>query len=61
MRETGEQLGEKKPVALRTVWPDELDFSRWLAENMDVLNDQLGWDLDQTSVQQELQKGTPAR
>ena len=52
-----EQLGEKKQVALRTVWPDELDFSRWLAKNIDILNDQLLWDLDRASVQQEVQRG----
>lgn len=52
-----EQLGEKRQVALRTVWPDELDFSRWLAENINTLNDQLEWDLDPTSVQQEVPRG----
>ena len=57
MPESGEPLGEQRPVALRTVWPDELAFSRWLAENIDILNDQLGWDLDQTSVQQEVPRG----
>lgn len=56
MAESGE-LGEIQQVDLRTVWPHELDFSGWLKQNMDYLNDQVNWDLDPDSVRQEVTKG----
>ena len=52
-----EELGEMQRVDLRTVWPHELDFSRWLKENVDYLNEQVTWDLDPDSVRQEVTKG----
>ena len=51
------ELGEMKRVGLRTVWPHELDFSRWLKQNIDYLNEQVNWDLDPDSVCQEVTKG----
>ena len=58
MTESGETLGEKKRVDLRTVWPHELDFSRWLAENIETLNEQVIWEIDSESVQQEVPMGS---
>ena len=58
MTKIGESLGEKKDVALRTVWPIELDFSRWLAGNIEILNDQLLWQIDPDSVTQEVSRGS---
>ena len=57
MTEQGEPLGEKKPVELRTVWPNELDFSAWLGKNLDVLADELCWELDPKTVQREVIRG----
>ena len=57
MTERAEPLGEKKSVDLRTVWPKELDFSRWLRANIKVLADELCWEIDPESVQQEVTKG----
>ena len=57
MPEPGEQLGEMERVGLGTVWPRELDFSGWLARNIDLLNEQVNWDLDPDSVRQEVTKG----
>ena len=51
------ELGEMQRVGLRTVWPHELDFSRWLTQNVDYLNEQVNWDLDPDSVCQEVIKG----
>ena len=57
MTERGEPLGEKKSVDLRTVWPNELDFSAWLGKNLDVLADELCWEIDAKSVETEVAKG----
>ena len=56
MIKLGESLDEKEDVALRTVWPIELDFSRWLARNIEILNDQLLWQIDPDSVTQEVSR-----
>ena len=56
MAESGE-LGEMRRVGLRTVWPHELDFSLWLRQNIDYLNEQVSWDLDPDSVCQEVSLG----
>ncbi|MDE0600603.1 MAG: hypothetical protein OXI56_02270, partial [bacterium] len=56
MAELGE-LGEMRRVGLRTVWPHELDFSLWLRQNIDYLNEQVHWDLDPDSVRQEVSLG----
>ena len=58
MAEAGGRLGEKKTVDLREVWPKELDFSGWLAKHIEILNEQLRWDLDAASVQQEVSAGS---
>ncbi len=58
MTESGETLGEKKRVDLRTVWPHELDFSRWLAENIETLNEQVIWEIDPESARQEVPMGS---
>ena len=58
MTESGETLGEKKRVDLRTVWPHELDFSRWLAENIETLTEQVIWEIDSESVRQEVPMGS---
>ncbi len=47
---------DPRPQPGNQLRPNELDFSRWLTGNIDILSDQLGWDLDQTSVQQEVQR-----
>ena len=46
----------KGNVSLGLKWRDEPDFSDWLAENLDVLNEQvkLVWDIDTASVQREV-------
>ena len=51
------ELGKMQRVDLRTVWPHELDFSGWLKQNIDYLNEQVNWDLDPDSVCQEVTKG----
>ena len=40
---TAEELGEMQRVGLGTVWPRELDFSRWLAGHIDLLDEQVNW------------------
>ncbi|MCX7622048.1 MAG: DUF4268 domain-containing protein [Acidimicrobiales bacterium] len=45
-------------VPLREVWPHEAhNFTTWLAQNLDVLNDDLGIDLDNSTVQREVSAG----
>lgn len=56
MAEWGE-LGEMRRVDLRTVCPHELDFSGWLKDNIDYLNEQVNWALDPDPVRQEVTKG----
>ena len=44
---TSAQLGRLKIVEPRTVWPHEAhNFTPWLLQNVDVLNELLGMDLD---------------
>lgn len=41
------RFGILKKVSLRTLWPHEaLDFTPWLAKNLDVLSEKLGMDLE---------------
>ena len=41
-----EKLGEIKRIEVRQVWPDEArDFTPWLAENLSLLNEELGLEL----------------
>lgn len=50
-------IGKIKRVPLRTVWKHEAhDFTTWLEENIDVLNDELGLNL--VSVDREQNAGT---
>ncbi len=35
------------------LWRNELDFSDWLAENIEVLNEQVVWEIDATTVHRE--------
>lgn len=45
-------------VPLRTVWPrEQQDFSRWLVENIDFLNEQLPFDVDPESLRPEQAAG----
>jgi hypothetical protein len=49
-------IGRLQRVDLREVWPHEaLDFTRWLYENIEVLNEVIGMDL--TSVRKEQSAG----
>ncbi len=50
-------LGKIEKCDLRDVWPLELDFSRWLASNIKALDEQVRWNIDPTSVRQEVTKG----
>ena len=51
------ELGAMQRVDLGTVWHHELDFSGWLARHIDLLDEQVNWDLDTDSVRQEVTKG----
>lgn len=45
-------------VPLRSVWPrEQQDFSRWLVENIDFLNEQLPFDVDPESLRPEQAAG----
>lgn len=57
MTKIHESLGVRERVALRTVWPNELDFSRWLATNIEILDEHLACEIDPESVQQEVSAG----
>lgn len=48
------EFGSIQNVDLGEVWPHELDFSRWLAENIEVLDEQVVFDIDPKSVRQEV-------
>jgi hypothetical protein len=51
-----DMIGKLEPAELRELWKNEaLDFTSWLAENLDVLKDQLGLDL--SIVEQEKSVG----
>ena len=43
---------------LRQLFPHELDFSRWLADNIQVLKDLVCFDIDQYTVSQEVTSGS---
>ncbi len=46
-------VGRLRRVALREVWPHEaLDFTKWLGENLDVLNEVLGLNLQNPESEQ---------
>ncbi|MCO5199873.1 MAG: DUF4268 domain-containing protein, partial [Anaerolineae bacterium] len=46
-------IGKLQRVSLRTVWPHEaLDFTPWLQDNLDVLNEALGLNLDNAEREQ---------
>ena len=47
------ESGTMETVELRTVWPKETDFSAWLAEHVDILNEQLACEIEPRSVQPE--------
>ena len=47
------ELGTLETVELREVWPREPDFSAWLAENVEILNEQLVCEIEPGSVQTE--------
>ena len=53
-----ELLGRKESVDLRTVWPHELDFSGWLARNIEILSEQVQWEFDNDTVKQEVTRGS---
>ncbi len=48
------KFGRVQNVDIGEVWPHELDFSRWLAENITNLNEQVIFEIDPKSVQQEV-------
>jgi len=48
-------IGKLERVPLREVWKNEVDFTRWLQENIDVLNEVL--DLTLVSPERERQAG----
>ena len=48
------ELGTLETVELRTVWPKETDFSAWLAEHVEILNEQLVCEIEPGSVRQEV-------
>lgn len=50
-------LGKIEKCNLREAWPLELDFSRWLANNIQALDEQVRWNIDPKSVKQEVTKG----
>ena len=46
-------IGRLRRVGLREVWPHEaLDFTKWLGENLDVLNEVLGLTLQNPESEQ---------
>ena len=49
-----DKFGSVQNVDLGEVWSHELDFSRWLAENISDLNEQVIFEIDPKSVQQEV-------
>lgn len=49
-------LDKLVPVSLRTTWPVEPDFTKWLAlpENLEILGDEVGIDLELVKVEAEV-------
>lgn len=47
-------FGDLQRVDIGEVWPHELDFSRWLAENIKDLNEEVIFNIDFKSVDQEV-------
>ena len=50
--------GNVSTMDLRELFPHELDFSRWLADNIHVLKDLVCFDIDQYTVSQEVTSGS---
>ena len=49
------QLSRMEPVPVRRVWPhEELNFTPWLAEHFDYLNDALDLDMKVTAVEKNI-------
>ncbi len=52
------ELGRIERVDLRVLWPHEAnDFTPWLADNIDLLNENLPFDIDPDSIEQEASAG----
>ena len=51
------ELGEIHRHCLRETWPLELDFSHWLARNIIRLNELVRWEIDSSTVKEEVTKG----
>ena len=51
------ELGEIHRHSLRETWPLELDFSHWLARNIIRLDNLVRWEIDPTTVKEEVTKG----
>ena len=50
-------IGKLEPVKLREIWAHEaLDFTTWLFDNLDILNEQIGLSL--TPIEREKKVGT---
>jgi hypothetical protein len=49
-------IGKIERVPLREVWKNEVDFTKWLEENIDVLNESL--DLNLSAAEREKSAGT---
>lgn len=44
---TKTEIGTLEQVSVRSVWPKEAgDFTPWLAENVELMSDALGMDLE---------------
>ncbi|MCY3564321.1 MAG: DUF4268 domain-containing protein, partial [bacterium] len=51
-------MGRIERVDLRVVWPHEAnDFTPWLAANIELLNENLPFDIDPDSIEQEASAG----
>jgi hypothetical protein len=49
------KIGKLEQVPLREVWKkEETDFSAWLAENLDALNDAVGLNLEVIETERNL-------
>lgn len=46
------EFGQIQPVALREIWPGEAThFTPWLAENLSIISEKLGMDLDLETIE----------